>query len=935
MENSMTSLPMMVYPQPPKSRRSRTYSPRRWRTLGAWLLERMEERTLLSTMWVTSIGDSGPGSLRQAIVYVNNDTSNPAADAIAFAIPGPGVHTIQPLSQLPDITHPVFIDGYTQPGSSVNTLAQGDNAVLTIELDGSQAGGAHGLGIACGQSTVRGLVVNRFSGAIVIGSSGNGNVVEGNFLGTDPTGTLAEGNGSGVNVAGDGNRIGTDGDGMGDAGERNLISGNNGDGIVSGFSFNVVAGNYIGTDATGLHSLGNSGSGVSVYSGHSNRIGTDGHSVDNIAERNVISGNSYSGVTINVSDQNVVAGNYVGTDATGELPLGNGFLGMDIEGDGNRVGTDGDGFGDEAERNVSSANGFLYPSAYSDGIFVTGTSNVIAGNFVGTDATGTQAMGNARIGIDLQYGGPNRIGTNGDGINDAAERNVISANGLNGIGDASEGGNLIAGNFIGTGINGEPLGNAAAGIDGLDPGDQVGGSPALANVIAYNGGGIIVRSPDVIGVIIRCNSIHDNTGHNIFLLGPNGFGDVNDPGDLDIGANGIQNFPVVASAVGGAATTVTGDLNSHPNTTFLVDLYASPATYADYPGGRYLGTTTVTTDATGNVHFVATVNAPTGLNELVTATATGPEGTSQYSDFLPVLSVIQPSSLSGVVFADFNDDGQVDFGEEGIVGVTVKLDGTDDLGNPVHLVQTTDADGAYVFLNLRPGSYTITETQPAGFTQGINSIGTAVGTVAGDQFTIPNVLGGVNGLNYNFGERPAATGSIQHGQTAGIGFWNNKNGQALIKALNGGTGHQLGDWLAATFPHMFGASAGSDNLVGKSNTAIAAFFQTQFVVKDQKLDAQVLATALAVYVTDATLDSTGVGTQYGFLVGGNGVATATYNVGSNGAAFGVADNTVMTVMDLLLAADSQAVNEVLYNGNTVKRNKANTVFSAINQSGGI
>jgi hypothetical protein len=107
------------------------------------------------------------------------------------------------------------------------------------------------------------------------------------------------------------------------------------------------------------------------------------------------------------------------------------------------------------------------------------------------------------------------------------------------------------------------------------------------------------------------------------------------------------------------------------------------------------------------------------------------------------------------------------------------------------------------------------------------------------------------------------------------------------------------------------------------------------VVHGQKLDAQVLATALAVYVTDGTLDSTGVGTQYGFTVGGNGVGTSTFNVGANGAAFGVANNTTMTVMDLLLAADAQAVNGVLYNGDTAKRTMANNVFSAINQAGSI
>jgi hypothetical protein len=194
---------------------------------------------------------------------------------------------------------------------------------------------------------------------------------------------------------------------------------------------------------------------------------------------------------------------------------------------------------------------------------------------------------------------------------------------------------------------------------------------------------------------------------------------------------------------------------------------------------------------------------------------------------------------------------------------------------------------------------------------------------------------GEDAMNYNYGELPAATGPIQQGQTAGIGFWNNKNGQALIKALNCGVGTQLGDWLAATFPHMFGASSGSNDLAGQNNACVASFFQSRFVVHGQKLDAQVLATALAVYVTDPTLDNTSVGTQYGFIVSGNGVATATYNVGSNGAAFGVADNTTMTVMDMLLAVDAQTVNGVLYNGNTAKRNLANNVFSAINQAGGI
>jgi ELWxxDGT repeat protein/VCBS repeat-containing protein len=296
---------------------------------------------------------------------------------------------------------------------------------------------------------------------------------------------------------------------------------------------------------------------------------------------------------------------------------------------------------------------------------------------------------------------------------------------------------------------------------------------------------------------------------------------------------------------------------------------------------------------------------------------------------------LTPSTLSGTVFEDFNNDGQIDFGEKGIANVLIRLAGTDDLGNTVSQSQRTNSAGAYVFLNLRPGSYTITETQPAGYAQGIDSVGTAGGSLtATDRFSVP--LGvEVNGLNYNYGERPAGTGPVQQGQAATMGFWNNTNGQALILALNGGgTSHQLGDWLAATLVNLYGVNSGN-NLVGKNNAYVAALYQSDFAVQGVKLDAQVLATALAVYATNATLDSTGVAAQYGFTVSGDGVGAATWNVGSNGDAFGVANNTTMTVMDLLLATDAQAIKGLLYSGNTTKRNEANAVYSPLTQAGSI
>ena len=187
---------------PSGSRRSRARQERRFHRPR---LEALEARRLLTIYTVMNTDDSGAGSLRQAILNVNNDTS---LDTIAFAIPGSGVHTISPLSDLPAITNSVLIDGYTQSGASPNTLASGDNAVLEIVLSGAAEGydATFGLELSAGASTVRGLVINDFTGSgfsnsrqifdgdgIVLDTSG-GDTVAGNFIGTDVTGNTAAGN---------------------------------------------------------------------------------------------------------------------------------------------------------------------------------------------------------------------------------------------------------------------------------------------------------------------------------------------------------------------------------------------------------------------------------------------------------------------------------------------------------------------------------------------------------------------------------------------------------------------------------------------------------------------------------------------------------------------------------------------------------------------
>ena len=185
------------------------------------------------TFVVTNSSDPSDGScdsdctLREAIMAAN---ANPGPDIIEFNILGTGVKTMVPLSALPTITETVIIDGYTQPGASENTLEEGDDAVLLIQLNGMSAGSVVGLDLHADNCVVRGLVINRFEVSGIFMFSGTGNVIEGNFIGTDAAGTADLGNGGSAGVflsAENGALIG----GPLPA-ARNLISGNDGDGIL-------------------------------------------------------------------------------------------------------------------------------------------------------------------------------------------------------------------------------------------------------------------------------------------------------------------------------------------------------------------------------------------------------------------------------------------------------------------------------------------------------------------------------------------------------------------------------------------------------------------------------------------------------------------------------------------------------------------------------
>ena len=440
--------------------------------------------TLAATLTVTNTNDSGPGSLREAILTAN---ANAGTDLIAFNIPGVGPHSIQPLSDLPTVTDSLTIDGYTQPGAIANTNPPGlgNNALLKIELDGSNTFCCNGLEFVAANSTVRGLVINRFFRGIgTLGLSAAGMKIQGNFIGTDVSGMLALSNANGIRMS-DASDI-TIGGTLPDQG--NLISGN-GHGIVNlggGVSGISVQGNLIGTDVSGTTELEN---GTGILSGTGMIIGGTMPGA-----RNTISGN---GTGLKLSSGNTVIGNFIGTDVTGILalpPTDGNSIGIELTSD-NLVG------GITAEsRNVISGNG--------TGIKIRGSDNVVQGNFIGTDLTGTTEVSNGK-GIDL-FIGPKRNIVGGVA---AGTGNLISGNG---VGIRLIGGtttdNRIEGNLIGTEVTGSAnLGNQDDGIS-IESGARLniigGAASGAGNIISWNGGsGVVISSSQN---LLQANTIRSN-----------------------------------------------------------------------------------------------------------------------------------------------------------------------------------------------------------------------------------------------------------------------------------------------------------------------------------------------------------------------------------------------------------------------------------------
>ena len=593
-------------------------------------------------------------TLRDAITSANAtaNASPSEPDEIHFDIPGPpspsgptggsavDPFVIAPTSALPSILQAVVIDGTTQPYYDFA-------GEPLIRVDGASAGAASGLdlqGIA-DDSSILGLQVTRFTG---VGIQVQSDLTElsGNYVGTD--GTSALGNGlAGIRVL-NATTVSI---------HDNVVSGNqllpvnccsDGFGIwVAGSSVSGIRifANRIGTSANGTADIGNENYGILV-----NAVGTVTIGGANASERNLVSGN---GRGIGVSSPGGVGvrilGNYLGTDLDGTAKLQNDLYGVELN---SATGVEVGG-ADPGEGNLISGNGNV--GVIADG----GGGHTISGNLIGTNAAGDAALGNTVAGIQLLFTSGNSIG--GPGVGQA---NVISGNGIHAstygilINGSDTSDNRFEGNLIGVGADGvTPLGNTGRGVS-IEAGRNT-DNAFVDNTIAHSTGpGIVMGSSGDADANVRNeisgNSIHDNGGLGIDLLppGPTVFGVTpNDAGDVDVGANALQNFPTLTGATnitGAEGTVINGTLQAAADTTYTLEFFSSPT--AD-PSGNGEGATLLfsgagVTDGAGTSAIALQAPSLVTPGAVITATATDPLGnTSEFSNAVTVTEDTGPAGF--------------------------------------------------------------------------------------------------------------------------------------------------------------------------------------------------------------------------------------------------------------------------------------------------
>lgn len=467
---------------------------------------------------------------------------------------------------------------------------------IGVNVDGAALGNDTGIGITGGSyfNTIGGARLstpcdfpcnvisgNRFNGVVIYGEGTISNVVQGNYIGLDPSGTTAVPNGN--NYPGVALFLGAAQNLIGGMrtsatcdGPCNVISGNASAAIIIdtvGTISNVVQGNYIGLSPNGIFSIPNASTGIAIFAGATrNTIGGLRATAECNGPCNVIGGNARSGIAIQQTGtmSNVVQGNFIGLNSAGTSPIPNSRFGiaLDTGASQNLIGGQRPSASCSGPCNVIAGNTLHGISLIDSGTL----SNTVQGNYIGVSATGS----------------------------------VTVPNGLSGV-------------AVLTGTTATLIGGARS------PGDCTG----ICNVIRGNAGnGVTVVGPTTHGITIRGNEIRDN-GKLGIDLGDDGV-TANDQNDADSGPNDLINFPRSATAVyTPTKTIISGAITvTNPGST-TIDLYASqainPSAFGE--GQRYVGS--ATPDSTGHYTLTLTGKLPFPF---LSATATDADGsTSEFS----------------------------------------------------------------------------------------------------------------------------------------------------------------------------------------------------------------------------------------------------------------------------------------------------------------
>ncbi len=526
------------------------------------------EGILVSQTYETLIGTNGDGVgdlSERNLIYYNQQNGIKLYDDDVTTIAGNVIGTNG--------------DGLATAGNMQNGIYAIDSYGGVIGTDGA------GLGAAA-----EGNLISANKGSGIKLENSTMFTIAGNKVGTDLSGTLALRNFDGIQLSNSySNTIGVNGDGVGDAFEGNLVSGNGGNGIVllnSTSNQNTIAGNRIGVNISGTQALPNEEYGIFIQGGGQNLIGYDGTGATIVNERNIISGNTLSGIYLK-GNENRIAGNYIGMDASGTVAIPNHWGITIVDAISNFIGTNSDSVGDANEGNWISGNqdgGILIKKSAA-----TSSLNKVYGNKIGVNASGTGALPNNGPGILLENVGGNSIG-----------------------GNLANQGNLIKN-------------HPAPGIRFTSNG-EVTGNRFLGNSMANNQFGIDLG-----------NDLHTD----------------NDTGDGDLGPNGLQNYPVLVNAGStGDTLSVVVNFNSKAGRNYYLDFYWTPVCHTSgYGEGQvYLGSTTVITGGTGNFLGQVAIFASGLLPGYITATAAD-EGfsTSEFSACTVLQDVLDKTFLPIII----------------------------------------------------------------------------------------------------------------------------------------------------------------------------------------------------------------------------------------------------------------------------------------------